>query len=144
MPGKSLISFGQYEATSNPALAHGEIELRGTLGTVYASKKGYKVLKEKPGQFQKKEKRGKESEVKIDEPNAVATKSHAGNFLECVRSREETNCPMLEGHRSTIFAHMANISLATSSRLQWDPVNEKFDNESNRQAVTLCDKSKGR
>ena len=56
--------------------------------------------------------------------------NHAGNFLECVRSREETNCPMIEGHRSTIFAHMANISLATKSRLQWDAKAEKFDNDS--------------
>ena len=36
---------------------------------------------------------------------------------------------MLEGHRSTLFAHMANIALATKARLNWDPVAEKFDNE---------------
>jgi len=38
MPGQSLITFGQYEASSNKALAHGEIELRGTLGTANAAK----------------------------------------------------------------------------------------------------------
>ena len=116
-------------ATSNPASAHGEIELRGTQGTVYASNKGYKVLKEKPGQFQAKGDRGEELEFELSEPNHVATKNHAKNFLDCVRSRKEPNCPMLEGHRSTIFAHMANISLATQSRLKWDAVNEKFDND---------------
>ena len=129
MPGQSLISFGQYEASSNKAFPYGELEFRGTEGTVYSGKKGYKVLKEKPGQFQEKEKRGKESEFELEEPNAVATASHARNFLDCVKSRKETNCSMLEGHRSTLFAHMANISLATKSRLQWDPVAEKFDNE---------------
>ncbi len=129
MPGKSLISFGQYEATSNPALAHGEIELRGTHGTVYASKEGYKVIKEKPGQFQDKGDRGEEVEFELNEPNSVATMNHARNFLDCVKSREQTNCPMIEGHRSTIFAHMANISLATKSQLQWDAKEEKFDNE---------------
>ena len=129
MPGKSLLSFGQYEASSNKAFPYGELEFRGTEGTVYSGKTGYKVLKEKPGQFQKKGKRGKESEFELDEPNAIATASHARNFLDCVKSRKETNCSMLEGHRSTLFAHMANISLATKARLNWDPVAEKFDNE---------------
>jgi predicted dehydrogenase len=128
MPGKSLISFGQYEASSNKALAHGEIEIRGTQGTVYASKEGFKVLPEKAGQFQEKGKRGEKFEFDLLEPNEVATASHARNFLDCVKSREETNCPMIDGHRSTAFAHMANISLATKSRLKWDAVNEKFDN----------------
>ena len=129
MPGQSLISFGQYEASSNKAFPYGEIELRGTQGTVYVGKKGYKVLREKAGQFQEKGRRGKEMEFELEEPNAIATKNHAGNFLECVRTREETNCPMIDGHRSTIFAHAANISLATKSRLTWDAENEKFDND---------------
>lgn len=128
MPGKSLITFGQFEASSNPALASGEIEIRGTNGTVYSSRKGFKVLPEKPGQFQEKGQRGEKYEFELNEPNEVATASHARNFLDCVKSREETNCPMIEGHRSTAFAHMANISLATKSRLTWDPKTEKFDN----------------
>ena len=129
MPGKSLITFGQYEATSNPGLAFGELEWRGTQGTAYTSKTGYKILQEKPGQFQEKGLRGELAEGDFGEPNAVATNKHARNFLDCVKSRETPNCPMIDGHRSTIFAHAANISLATKSRLQWDPVNEKFDNE---------------
>lgn len=128
MPGRSLISFGQYEASSNPALAHGEIELRGTHGTVYASSVGFKVLTENPGQFQKKGDRGEEYDFELKEPNHVATANHARNFLDCIKSRKQTACPLIEGHRSTIFAHMANISLATKSRLQWDAVKETFDN----------------
>jgi len=129
MPGQSLITFGQFEATSNNAFPYGEIEMRGTEGTVYSGETGYKVLKERPGQFQRKESRGKESEFEFNEPNSVATANHARNFLDCVKSRKETNCSMLEGHRSTLFAHLANISLATKSRLNWDPVTEKFENE---------------
>lgn len=128
MPGKSLITFGQFEASSNPALASGEIEIRGTTGTVYSSKKGFEVLPEKAGQFQEKGKRGEKYKFELNEPNEVATASHARNFLDCVKSRKETHCPIIEGHRSTAFAHMANISLATKSRLTWDPKTEKFDN----------------
>lgn len=130
LPGGSLLTFGQYEATSNPALAYGEIEFRGTQGTAYSSPTGYKVMAEKPGQFQAKGTRGKDSEFMLIEPNGVATASHARNFLDSVKSRKQTHCPMEEGHRSTTFAHLANISLATKSRLEWDSSNERFvDNE---------------
>ena len=128
LPGGSLLVFGQYEASSNPALAYGEVEFRGTQGTVYSSSKGFKVLTEKPGQFQAKGIRGEESEVQINEPNHLATANHARNFLDSVKSRKQTRCPMLEGHRSTTFAHLANISLATKSRLDWDADKEKFRN----------------
>jgi predicted dehydrogenase len=128
LPGGSLLVFGQYEASSNPALAFGEVEFRGSLGTVYSSAKGYKVIPEKPGQFQAKGVRGEAEDIEINEPNNVATSNHARNFLDSVKSRKQTRCPMLEGHRSTTFAHLANISLATKSRLDWDAENEKFKN----------------
>ncbi|MDG1874483.1 MAG: Gfo/Idh/MocA family oxidoreductase [Mariniblastus sp.] len=129
LPGGSLLVFGQYEASSNPALAYGEIELRGTQGTIYSSSSGYKVLSEKPGQFQAKEIRGEASNVVLKEPNHLATANHARNFLDSIKTRKKTHCPMIEGHRSTIFAHLANISLATKARLNWDATKEQFDNE---------------
>jgi hypothetical protein len=33
-----------------------------------------------------------------------------------------------DGHRSTSFAHLANIALATKERLQWDAAKEQFTN----------------
>jgi hypothetical protein len=33
---------------------------------------------------------------------------------------------METGHRSTSFALLANIALATKSRLEWDPKAERF------------------
>ena len=35
---------------------------------------------------------------------------------------------METGHRSTCFALLANIALATKSRIDWDPKNEKITN----------------
>jgi hypothetical protein len=37
-------------------------------------------------------------------------------------------CSIEDGHRSTSFAHLANISLAVKGRLQWDPEKEVFTN----------------
>jgi hypothetical protein len=36
---------------------------------------------------------------------------------------------METGHRSTTFAHLANIALATRSRIEWDPKNERIIND---------------
>jgi hypothetical protein len=50
------------------------------------------------------------------------------NFLDCIKSRQTPFCPLEEGHRSTSFAHLANIALVTKERLQWDPEKERFTN----------------
>ena len=36
-----IVTFGQYEAAGNPAMREGEIELRGTQGTLYANARGF-------------------------------------------------------------------------------------------------------
>ncbi len=125
MPQGSLLVFGQYEASSNPALAWGEVEFRGTEGTVYAASSGYQVVTERPGQFQAKKPRAKSGEFQVDEPRIDATAAHARDFLDSVKNRKSPRCPVEDGHRSTIFAHLANISLATHSRLEWDAAAER-------------------
>ena len=51
------------------------------------------------------------------------------NFLDCVKTRETPWCPLEEGHRSTTFAHLANIALARGKRLEWDATSERFAND---------------
>jgi hypothetical protein len=53
---------------------------------------------------------------------------HAHNYLDCVRSRERPNCDVEEGHRSTCYALLAKIALATKARLDWDSQAECFTN----------------
>ena len=38
-----LASFSQYETSGNPVFPYGELELRGTQGTVYVGTKGYRL-----------------------------------------------------------------------------------------------------
>ena len=45
-----------------------------------------------------------------------------------MKTRETPLCPLEEGHRSTSFAHLANIALETKSRIEWDPENERVTN----------------
>jgi hypothetical protein len=57
------------------------------------------------------------------------THQHIRNFLDCVKSRAKCSCDLEAGHRSTTFAHLANIALATKSRLEWDATKERIVND---------------
>ena len=63
-----------------------------------------------------------------DGSSGDSTANLVRNFLDCVKTRENPLCTLEDGHRSTSFAHLANIALATKERLQWDPVKERFLN----------------
>jgi len=63
-----------------------------------------------------------------DGSSADSTSRLISDFLQCIKTRNTPLCPLEEGHRSTSFAHLANIALATRERLQWDPVKERFLN----------------
>jgi predicted dehydrogenase len=131
----ALVVFGIYEASGGPGLPHGEIELQGTKGTLYASEDGYRIRPARPGQFQTWERLVEPTEYEHEEE---ATSADVGerdstvhlirNFLDCVKTRETPLCPLEEGHRSTSFAHLANIALETRSRVEWDPQTERVTN----------------
>lgn len=131
---KKMISFSIFEASSGDILPYGEIELRGTKGNLYASQDGYKIVPAKKGQFQDWKEMIKAEEFNIpsqdlkDGSNAFATANVIRNFLDCVKTRQNPLCTLEDGHRSTSFAHLANIALATGKRLQWDPEKELFTN----------------
>ncbi len=129
-----LAVFGQYESSGNPTLPYGEIELRGTQGTVYVDTRSYQVLPERGGQFQSNQPRMKPEEVTANRGNSELTALHARNFLDCIKSRERPNADVEIGHRSTSFSLLANISLAVGQRLEWDAQSERFTNsdEANR------------
>jgi predicted dehydrogenase len=131
---KSMISFSIFEGTSGELFPYGELEIRGTKGTAYASQDGYRIIPATKGQFQNWDKPFENEEFNVptseltDGSNAYATGTLVHDFLECVKSRKTPLCPLEEGHRSTSFAHLANISLAVKQRLEWDAVNERFTN----------------
>ena len=121
-----LAIFGQYEASGNPALRSGEVELRGTLGTVYIGGRQFEIVPERGGQFQDRKPRMKPVTQKAAGGNADLTTLHARNFLDCVKSRAEPHADVEIGHRSTTFSLLANIALAARARLDWDPKAERI------------------
>ncbi|UCG57708.1 MAG: Gfo/Idh/MocA family oxidoreductase [Phycisphaerales bacterium] len=129
MPCGALVVFGQYEASGGSPLLSGEIELRGTFGNIYAETGGYKVVPSEAGQFQQRTTRIKPEDKKATGGNNDLTVEHIRNFLDCIKTRGRTNCDMETGHRSTTFALLANIALATKSRIEWDPDTERIIND---------------
>ncbi len=123
-----LAIFGQYEASGNPAMKRGEIELRGTQGTIYADAYRYDIVPERGGQFQDSTPRMEAASDEDAGRNDDMTILHTRNFLDCVVSRELPNADIEIGHRSTSMSLLANISLATRSRLEWDAEREVITN----------------
>jgi predicted dehydrogenase len=132
-----LTIFSTFEASGQPLLKTGEIEIRGTLGTVYASMNRIEVIPERGGAFQDTKPRMKPLVLSNKDGYFQLDTSHARNFLDCVKSRNRPNCDVEEGHRSTSYALLANIALATKSRLDWDAQAERFTN--NEAANALLD-----
>jgi len=132
-----LTMFSTFEASGQPLLKTGEIEIRGTLGTVYASMNRIEVIPERGGAFQDPKLRMKPLVLSNKDGYFELDTSHARNFLDCVKSRNRPNCDVEEGHRSTSYALLANIALATKSRLDWDAQAERFTN--NEAANALLD-----
>jgi hypothetical protein len=53
-------------------------------------------------------------------------KSEKQDFIDCVRSREETLEPAEVGHRVTSLGLLGQISIQLGTQLAWDPQAEKF------------------
>ena len=122
-----LAIFGQYEASGNPALPRGDVELRGTLGTAYLFYFGsprYQLVPERGGQFQDPKPRIEPAEAASRDGDL--TVRHARDFLDCIKSRTLPQADVEVGHRSTTMSLLANISLATRKRLEWDAQREQF------------------
>ncbi len=125
-----LAIFGQYEASGNKSFPSGEIELRGTQGTVYVNARSFEIVPERGGQFQDRKPRMKPMKGEAKGDNRNLTALHARNFLDCMKSREKPNADVEIGHRSTSMSLLANISIATGLRLEWDAEKEQITNSS--------------
>jgi predicted dehydrogenase len=140
----ALATFSQYNATASPGNPGGfEIEFRGTEGTLFINEgQGYQVIperirtKELPAlsPLARKENGEQSRAVKAVRETASGkgradTADHARNFLDCAKSRKETNCPVAVGHRSTSATLLAKIALRRGKQLQWDAKNERVTND---------------
>ncbi len=55
--------------------------------------------------------------------------AHTKNFVECIQSRNATNCTIEMGRLAALVAHLGNIAYRTGQKLEWDAVNQRLKNE---------------
>tara|TARA_B100001173_G_C16021443_1_gene562265 strand:+ start:1361 stop:2752 length:1392 start_codon:yes stop_codon:yes gene_type:complete len=137
MPSKAIIKFSIHEANGGGGVKGGEVELNGSKGNLVASENGYVITPSKAGQFQSWSKLVDSSEKSLETSGNEfvdiggkenSTGNLIRNFLDCIKNGNEPLCPLEEGHRSTCFAHLANISLELGQRIEWDCVQERIIN----------------
>jgi hypothetical protein len=54
---------------------------------------------------------------------------HNRNFIDCVKSRQETICPLEMGIRCDAICQLANIAALTGRAIHWNPQAEKIVND---------------
>jgi predicted dehydrogenase len=69
-----------------------------------------------------------------DEIHLPQSNNHRRNFLECVKSRQATMCPVETATRSDAICHIDDIAIRLGRKLKWDPQKEQFinDDQANR------------
>ena len=69
------------------------------------------------------------SEIKPDEVHLKKTGDHYAEFIECVKSREQTLAPAHVALRSATPGWLGQIAMQTGRKLRWDPVKQRILND---------------
>jgi predicted dehydrogenase len=65
-------------------------------------------------------------------PNEIhlyKSEDHRQNFIDCVKSRQETIAPAHVAHRSIMIGHLGLISIKLGRKVYWNPSQERFVND---------------
>lgn len=93
---------------------------KGTTGSLFVSRGN--TLETDPKEI-------KDTPIGEKDVHLYNSKNHAGNFLECVKSRKDTITPINVAHHAIAVAHLGNISMRLGRKVHWDPVAERFIND---------------
>lgn len=56
--------------------------------------------------------------------------NHGRNFLDCIKSRKETICPVEVAQRSDTICQVSDIAIRLGRKMKWDPEKERFIGDS--------------
>ena len=148
-----LATFSQFNANASPGNLRGvETEFRGTKGTLLLQEgKGWEIIPENNRNLELPALSPLERKENSDQARSMKrartavppggplkgssdTAAHVRNFLDCIKSRKTTHCPVEVGHRSTTATLLAKIAMVRKRLLTWDAKSERItnDEEANR------------
>ncbi len=78
------------------------------------------------GSFYASDQRLWKQELKPEDEKLYVSPEHNRNFIDCVKSRAETICPVEMGIRCDTICHLTNAAAQTGRVIQWDPTEEEI------------------
>jgi predicted dehydrogenase len=70
-----------------------------------------------------------------DEVHLYESKDHHGNWLDCIKSRQEPIAPVEVAHRACSTCLLHHMAMKTKRKLFWDPLKERFRNDDEANAM---------
>ena len=118
------------------------IRFEGSEGWIFVSRGNERVTASDPGAKLKDATALAASDPKIitstigpGEIHLYESKDHHGNWLECMKTRQQTIAPVEVAHRSCSACLLHHIAMKTNRKLHWDPVKERFRNDDEANAM---------
>ena len=130
-----VMEFNVFEGGRSNPIKKGELELASGDATIFADQRGWNIEPTTRKEFNNPvaklaPKDYVFKEALLDDGSAEsATKNVIGDFVDrCLDRNPNVLCTLEDGHRSTSFAHLANIAYKLGRRLEWDAEAERFVN----------------
>jgi myo-inositol 2-dehydrogenase/D-chiro-inositol 1-dehydrogenase len=112
------------------------IRYEGTEGWIFVTRGDYSVTPSDPGNGGQGTKPLEASDPKIltseigeNEIHLYVSKEQHGNWLDCIKSRNEPISPVEKGHRACTVCLVTHIAMKLGRKLFWDPDAERFIND---------------
>src|SRR5581483_292018 len=111
-PGEWTATF---EATLAPGVTGEAVELDGTEGRLFITRRRYEFTP-----------KGRGATPVVVTTDRDQTIDHVENFLDCVKTRKLPNGDVYIGHRSAQASHLGNIAYVEKRRLRFNPDREEI------------------
>ncbi|CAN5165297.1 Gfo/Idh/MocA family oxidoreductase [soil metagenome] len=114
------------------------IKFMGSDGWIWVTRGKYSVTGSDPGgaednqdlkSFDASDPRLLKSQIGPDEIHLYDSPDQHGNWLECIRTRQQPVAPAEVAHRSCSACLLHHAAMKVDRKLHWDPIREKFKND---------------
>jgi predicted dehydrogenase len=116
------------------------VRYEGTEGWIFVTRGSYSASPSDPVSAQRSAKALDASDPKIlqsvigpNETHLYKIDNQHGNWLDCIKTRQEPISPIDKGHRACSICLITHVSMKLGRKLEWNPEKEIFvnDNEAN-------------
>jgi myo-inositol 2-dehydrogenase / D-chiro-inositol 1-dehydrogenase len=112
------------------------VRYEGTEGWIFVTRGNYRATESDPIPQGQSNPPLSASDPKIltsvigpNEIHLYVSNNQQGNWLDCIKSRQEPISPVEIGHRACTVCLVTHIAMKLGRKLQWDPVREVFIND---------------